>query len=59
MKPEPTLFEAPDAEADARALGEGEADAEAGRVTPDEDVAKWLRTWGTPAETPVPKPWLK
>jgi len=59
VKPEPTLFDTPDAEADAKALREGELDADAGRVVPHEDVSAWLRTWGTPGETPAPKSWRK
>ena len=59
MKPEPALFEIPDSEADAQALRDGEADADAGRVQPHADVAAWLRTWGTADEKPVPKSWLK
>ena len=58
-KPEPSLFDEPDDEADERALQEGEADAAAGRVVPHEEVAEWLKTWGTPEEQPPPKSWFK
>jgi predicted transcriptional regulator len=58
-KSEPSLFDLPDAAQDERAVREGEADAEAGRVVPHEDVAEWLATWGTPEEKPAPKSWFK
>jgi predicted transcriptional regulator len=35
------------------------ADIEAGRVVPHEQVAEWLKTWGTPDEKPMPSEWLK
>ncbi|MBI5939776.1 MAG: antitoxin [Caulobacterales bacterium] len=41
------------------ALLEAEADADAGRVVPHSEVAKWLATWGTPDEKPMPASWLK
>lgn len=41
------------------ALLEAEADADAGRVVPHSEVAKWLATWGTPDEKPMPESWLK
>ncbi|MFZ5669497.1 MAG: antitoxin [Pseudomonadota bacterium] len=41
------------------ALREAEADADAGRVIPHEEVAKWLETWGTPDEGPPPKWWFE
>ncbi len=59
MKPEPSIFDEPDLEADERAMLEGEADADAGRVIPHELVAEWLSRWGTPEETPMPAEWLK
>ncbi|WP_304164924.1 antitoxin [Phenylobacterium aquaticum] len=59
MKPEPSLFDEIDAEADERAMLEGEADADAGRVVPHEEVAAWLKTWGTPDERPAPAHWFK
>jgi RHH-type transcriptional regulator, rel operon repressor / antitoxin RelB len=36
-------------------IREGLADAAAGRVAPDEDVARWLESWGTEDELPPPK----
>jgi predicted transcriptional regulator len=53
-----TIFEEIDDEAEARAIAEAEADVDAGRLVPHEEVVKWLRSWGTPNELPrpVPKP---
>ncbi|HVY34274.1 MAG TPA: antitoxin [Caulobacteraceae bacterium] len=59
MKPEPSIFEPIDAEADERAVREGEAAADAGQVVPHSEVSAWLVTWGTPNEKPAPKSWLK
>ena len=41
-----------EARLDAQAL----ADVEAGRVVPHEEVAAWLRSWGTANELPRPRP---
>jgi hypothetical protein len=41
------------------ALLEAEADADAGRVVPHSEVAKWLKTWGTPDEKPMPESWRR
>ena len=57
MKPEPSIFD--QADADEAALREGEADADAGRVVSHEEVGKWLLTWGTANETPMPESWLR
>ncbi|MHB8287522.1 MAG: antitoxin [Caulobacteraceae bacterium] len=59
MLPEPSIFDEPDAPADERATVEGEADADAGRVIPNDDVAAWLETWGTPDFKPAPRRWFK
>jgi len=59
MKPEPSIFEQTDPEADERAMREGEAAADAGQVVPHAEVAAWLATWGTPDEKPAPKSWFK
>jgi predicted transcriptional regulator len=59
MKPEPSLFDEIDAEAEAAADAEGLADIEAGRVVPHTEVAAWLDTWGTPDEKPAPASWFK
>ncbi len=44
---------------DEQAAREGEADADAGRVIPQAEMAEWLRTWGTPDEKPAPTKWFK
>ena len=59
MKPEPSIFDQVNDEAEAAADAEGLADIEAGRVTPHKDVAKWLETWGTAEDGPPPEAWLK
>jgi predicted transcriptional regulator len=38
------------------AIEEGIAAADAGRVVAHEDVAAWVRSWGTTDELPAPKP---
>jgi len=53
-----TLFEESEedlAAADAKAM----ADFEVGRCIPHEDVAAWLKTWGTPDYKPMPRSWQK
>ena len=40
---------------DIQAIRAGIADAEAGRTVPHDAVVRWLRSWGTPEETPPPK----
>jgi predicted transcriptional regulator len=40
---------------DAQAL----ASVAAGRFIPHEEVAKWLKTWGTPDFKPMPREWLE
>jgi predicted transcriptional regulator len=59
MKPEPSIFEQIDEEADARRYAEAMADIAAGHVIPNEDVCTWLETWGRPEEQPAPKSWFK
>ncbi|HEY2049734.1 MAG TPA: antitoxin [Caulobacteraceae bacterium] len=56
---EASIFDDLDDEALELAMQEAEADIAAGRVVPHEEVAKWLRTWGTPSETPPPPEWFK
>ena len=58
-KPEPSIFDKPDDEADEAAAREGEADADAGRAIPHAEFATWLKTWGTPGEKPAPRSWFK
>jgi predicted transcriptional regulator len=31
----------------------------AGHFVPHEEVAKWLKTWGTPDFKPMPREWLE
>jgi len=38
-----------------RAVREGIADADAGRVTPYEKVRRWLLSWGSDKELPPPE----
>jgi len=54
LEPAPPL-----SDEDEAALLEAEADADAGRVVPHSEVAKWLKTWGTPEEGPPPKSWFR
>ncbi|HRD27121.1 MAG TPA: antitoxin [Caulobacter sp.] len=57
----PGFEEAPaefDADYDERSAA-ADADVAAGRVVPHEEVAKWLRTWGTPDEKPLPRSWRR
>jgi predicted transcriptional regulator len=37
------------------AIAEGLSAADAGRVVPHEDVAAWVRSWGSPAELAPPE----
>ena len=54
-KPEPAIFEDRDGVAEAAADAEGLADLEAGRTISHEAVKTWLKSWGTPDETPPPR----
>ncbi|WP_294336351.1 antitoxin [uncultured Sphingomonas sp.] len=57
MKHDPIPFElTPE---DIAAIERAREDVAAGRVIPHEEVAKWLATWGTPNETPMPTEWLR
>ena len=58
MKPETSIFD-PDPDADAEAIRQARDDIAAGRFVPHEEVAKWLRTWGTPQSGPPPEEWFK
>jgi hypothetical protein len=53
-KPEPSIFDQADDEADEVAMREGEADADAGKVIPHAEFSAWLETWGTLGEKPPP-----
>jgi predicted transcriptional regulator len=55
MKPEPSIFDTTDPEADAAADARAEADIEAGRVISHEAMTRWLQSWGTANELPRPK----
>ena len=59
MKPERLTPEGFDPAEDEAALLRAEEDIAAGRVVPHEEVAKWLRTWGTPDEKPMPPEWRR
>jgi predicted transcriptional regulator len=58
-KPEPSLYDQVDDQTEAAADAEGIADIAAGRVVPHNEVAAWLKTWGTPDEKPAPATWPK
>ena len=53
--PEPSILDEIDADAEERAMREGEADADARRVISHEAVRRWLLSWGTPDELSPPK----
>jgi hypothetical protein len=59
MIPAPSIFDEPDDAADERAALQAEADADAGRVVPDDEVAAWLDSWGRPDVKPAPRKWFK
>ncbi len=54
-KPELSIFDEIDEEAEERAIEEAEADIAAGRVISNEAMTRWLLSWGTPNELPPPK----
>lgn len=54
LEPAPPLSDAEDA-----ALLEAEADADAGRVTPHSEVAKWMQAIIDGDPRPMPKAWLE
>ena len=57
-EPEPDIFDEDD-EAILAADAEADADFEAGRTVPHERVGEWLKTLGTPHQTPPPYSWRK
>ncbi len=59
MNAERPIFEDPDPEAEAASLARARAEIAAGKGVPHEEVAKWLRTWGTPEEGPPPREWFE
>ena len=54
-KPEPSLFDEIDDDAEAAADVRADADVAAGRVISHEAMKRWLLSWGTPDEKPAPK----
>jgi predicted transcriptional regulator len=54
-KPEPSLFDQIDDDAEAAADARADADVAAGRVVSHEAMKRWLLSWGTPDESPAPK----
>ncbi len=58
-QPRPHILDDVSADADERALQEAEADADAGRVVPHARVRAWLKSLGTPDQTPTPFSWRK
>lgn len=54
MKPEPSIFDAPNEDADEAAAREGEDDLAHGRVISHDAMKAWLLSWGTPDELPPP-----
>lgn len=45
--------------ADHALIAEAMADLEAGRCVPQDEVAAWLKTWGTGKRVPPPKSWFR
>ena len=59
MNAEREIFDRSDEDAaDALADAEADADVAAGRVVDHDEVAAWLKKWGTADETPAPPEWL-
>lgn len=59
MKSDPSIFDLPDEDGDARREAEALADVAAGRVISNDEICAWLETWGTPDEKPAPAKWFK
>jgi predicted transcriptional regulator len=55
MKPEPSIFDIVDEEADARREAEAQADVANGRVISHEAMKAWLLSWGTSDELKPPQ----
>jgi predicted transcriptional regulator len=53
-KPEPSVFDEVDEEAEAAADARADADVAAGCVVNHEAMKSWLQSWGTPDELPPP-----
>lgn len=56
LEPTPSPFDPMDQTSEAQALAGARAQAEAGKLVPIGDVARWLDSWGTEDELPPP-PW--
>ncbi len=56
---EPSIFDIVDPEHDARVEAEADADIAAGRLIPFEEIAPWLKTWGTPDYYEPPAAWFE
>jgi len=56
MKPERSIFDEIDIDADMAADAEGLADLDASRVISHEATKAWLLSWGTTEELPPPRP---
>jgi predicted transcriptional regulator len=54
MGTEKSLFDLPDAEAEAKSEARAEADVAAGRLISHGAVRRWLASWGT--AKPLPRP---
>jgi predicted transcriptional regulator len=55
MKPEPSIFDVADEEAEARREAVALADLEAGRTISHKAMKAWLLSWGKPDELPPPQ----
>jgi predicted transcriptional regulator len=54
------LFDNEETPEQAAALdAKARASIAAGNFVPHDEVAKWLRTWGTPEEGPPPREWFE
>ena len=53
-KPEPSVFDEIDDQAEAAADARADADVAAGRTVDHEAMKAWLLSWGTPDELPPP-----
>lgn len=54
MGDEKSLFDSPDADADAKSDARAEEDVKAGRLISHDAVRRWLKTWGS--AKPLPRP---
>lgn len=54
--PDPAATDDPETAAKRAAIREGLADIAAGRVVPHEEVRRWVLSWDTENELPMPSP---